>query len=263
MRLGRWVILVAALAVPACSSNQEGPDAGLDASAVVLPGADASASDAGSADVSSRLAVSATPIFVTDIPTSEKAVSGQVMVTRGSTDVQDALVTVNGVTIPHWTASLYDVDAVDVPGIGPGSTITIQATTTDPPETRTLTFTCPPAIEFTAPAANALIAASQILAVTWAPGIRYDAMRIAGGPILGFFACYTQATGSEVSSMGHGAEFLDLEVGQTSHDLAVNEGCKRYLLEIQYPGETVMVMERGAADMGYCSVRHRIWLRGN
>jgi hypothetical protein len=90
-------------------------------------------------------------------------------------------------------------------------------------------------------------------------------MRIAGGALLGNYACYTQATGNEVTALGHGADFITLSAGQTSQSMDLDE-CKRYLLEVQYPGERVFDQDEDdpyAFGIGYCTVRHRIWLYGN
>lgn len=265
----RSLSLVLLMVLAACSGGDPAPDAGLDGgTAATLDAGDAGGTivqpgaDAGSADVFHRLSIATTPVYSTNITTgTEKPVSGNIMITRGSKDVTDAVVKLNGVQIPWWTAGLYDVDEAQVPALGPGATVTIEATTTDPPETRTLTFTCPPALDIAAPAANSLVTPNQEVDVTWSPGIPFDAMRAAGGPILGNYACFTKDSGNEVSAMGHGAEFISLTVGQTSQKVGLGD-CKRYLLELQYPGKMVTSNEGGGFDMGYCSVRHRVWLRG-
>jgi hypothetical protein len=206
--------------------------------------------------------ISATPIFVTDIPTSiEKQVSGNIAVQRNDEEVVDARVTVNGKEVPHWASGLYDVGEAGLSGLGPGSSITIEVTPKDSETPFVLNIDCPPPIEFSSPQDGATIDPDQELSVSWSPGIPYDAMRIAGGPILGIFACYTRDTGGEVSALGHGEEFVSLEVGQTSQSISV-DSCRRYLLELQYPGEQVTQTEDGNYLTGYCSVRHRIWLWG-
>lgn len=210
------------------------------------------------------LVIGAMPIFVTDQPHgSEKPVSGNIMVTRGSEGVTDATVTLNGTIIPHWTDGLYDVEAADVPMIAPGSTVTIVATTADPQDSRTISFVCPPDIQFTSPTPTAIISGSQKLNVSWSPAIPYDhAMRIAGGAMVGIYACYIKQTGNEVSKLGHGAEFITLNAGQTNQSIDVGD-CRRYLLELQYPGDRVIKIEDdGAIHIGYCTQRRRMMLQG-
>jgi hypothetical protein len=216
----------------------------------------------GTFEYKDRYSIGATPIFVTDIPTAlDQPVSGHILVTRNEEEVTDAHVTINGVDVPHWSGGLYDVGASGLADLGPGSNITIEVTPKDAAEPLTLSFSCPPPIEFSSPPENSLVNPDQDLSVSWSPGIPYDALRIAGGPILGIFACYTQATGSEVSAAGHGADFISLEVGQTSQSLPVDH-CRRYLLELQYPGEQVTKDEDGDFLFGYCTVRNRMWLQG-
>ncbi len=220
--------------------------------------------NAGSYQYSAPLSIGLTPLFVNDLPTSgEKHVSGTISVSKGSEGVTDATVTLNGTPIPHWTEGLYDVEAADIQGLGPDSTVTVVVTTADPQETKTLHVTCPPALEFVTPAENSLIGPNDSLTVNWAPGIPYDhAMRIAGGAMIGQFACYTQAEGSEVTSLGHGDWFVSLTAGQTSQAIEVDD-CRRYLIELQYPGEEVQIMEDdGTFLYGYCTIRNRMWLQG-
>lgn len=210
------------------------------------------------------LEIGATPIFVTDKPSAnEKPVSGNILITRSSEGVTDAIVKLNGVLIPHSGDGLYDVAAVDVPSIAPGSPVIIEATTVDPPDSRELIFYCPPAVQFTSPNPGTLVSNGQNLNVTWSPAIPYDhAMRMSGGAMLGVFACYTKPEGNEVSSMGHGSDFITLKAGQTNQSITL-EACRRYLLELQYPGERVLIIEEdGAVQFGYCTQRRRMWLMG-
>ena len=78
--------------------------------------------------------------------------------------------------------------------------------------------------------------------------------------MVGFFACYTKDTGNEASQAGHGAWFESLTAGQTSQEITAPDGCKRYLLELQYPGETVQKLESDYSLVGVCTLQHRIWL---
>lgn len=218
----------------------------------------------GTYDYTPPLEIGATPIFVTDKPTeNEKPVSGNIMITRSQEGVTDAIVKLNGILIPHKAEGLYDVSAVNVPLISPGAMVTIEATTVDPPDCRTLTFYCPPSLQFTSPDPGALVSSGQNLNVSWSPVIPYDhAMRMSGGAMLGVFACYTKPEGNEVSSMGHGSDFITLKAGQTNQSVVLDE-CRRYLLELQYPGERVLVIEDdGAVQFGYCTQRRRMWLQG-
>lgn len=210
------------------------------------------------------LTIGAMPIFVTDIPIlSEKPVSGMITITRASEGVTDATVTLNGITIPHWSEGLYDVEAADVPAIAPGSAVTITASTTDPEDSRSITFYCPPSLQFTAPDPGTIVTSSQPLNVSWSPAIPYDhAMRIAGGAIVGIYACYTKQEGNEMSGLGHGADFITLTAGQTSQSFDV-DACRRYMLELQYPGDRVIKIEDdGAIHIGYVSQRRRMLLQG-
>jgi hypothetical protein len=250
------------LALAACAGGTGQVDAALadagDGGTVIIP-----TSDAGGADVFYRLSISATPIYVNDVPTSsEKPVSGNILVQRNYQNVTDAVVTLNGTNVPYSSGGLYDVGGAGVTGLGPGSQLTIVATTSNPSDSHTLTLTCPTAIDFSSPAANSVTGDGQKLAVAWSPGIPYTAMRIVGGPLLGMFACFTKDSGDEVSYEGHGADFLDLTVGQTTQDFTVKGDCRRYLLELQYPGKTIQVLDSGGSDFGYCTVQHRIWLKG-
>lgn len=218
----------------------------------------------GTYELTPPLEIGATPIFVTDKPTSnEKPVSGNILITRSSEGVTDAIVKLNGVLIPHSGEGLYDVSAVDVPSIAPGSPVIIEATTADPEDSRELIFYCPPAVQFTSPDPGALVSSGQNLNVSWSPAIPYDhAMRMSGGAMLGVFACYTKPDGNEVSSMGHGSEFITLKAGQANQSVTL-DACRRYLLELQYPGERVITIEEdGAVQFGYCTQRRRMWLTG-
>jgi hypothetical protein len=261
-RLLSWWCLV--LAVPfmmaACSSddsqNPSAVEAPLDSEAV--KSAVAVADPDGSITRMTSFSISAMPVSVIDTPTSGEApVSGNIMVSRAGVLVKDAVVKVNGAEVPS-IGSFYDVAESGLSGLGPGSTITIEVTTTDPPETRSFTFDCPSAITIESPAPDSIIAPNQNLQVTWHPGISYDAPRMAGGPLLGNFMC---SSGSVVSGKGRGANFITLAVGQTSQAFPVDR-CGEYLLELQYPGAIVKVPAGDSFDIGYCSIRHRVRVYG-
>lgn len=258
---------IMSLCLLGCSDDPSGgieiKDGGGDAEAGAVPVVHVDGgTDAGQANA--PLEVSILPLTVTELPSSgEQAVDGLILVSRGSSDVADAVVTLNGTAIPYMSSGAYDVGAANLAAIAPGTTITVVATTANPPASQTLTFVCPPAITFTNPAGGATLTQGTTVNVTWTPGIPHDGFRIAGGPILGFFACYTKATGTTVTRAGHGSWFLDLEVGQTSQALEVTDQCARHLLEIQYPGELTTVTNGTSYNMGQCSYRHRVMLLGN
>ena len=116
------------------------------------------------------------------------------------------------------------------------------------PRMTEMLVTCPPTLEFVNPAENSLIAANDSLAFDWTPGIPYDhAMRIAGGAMIGQFACYTQAEGNEVTSAGHGDRFVSLNSGHTSQAIEVDD-CR--------PTAVRNVRSRSGEAQGNRSVRH-------
>lgn len=231
---------------------------------VIKSGADLNKGNIGAYETGRPLMIGVIPIYVTDITVAgEAAVSGSIVVARGGDSVVDATVTLNGTTIPNKGGGIYEVDSVGITGLGPDSTITIMVTTSDGKVSKTLEFACPPAIEFNSPTAGSTITAAGALGVQWAPGIPFDhASAAAGGAAVGNFACFSKMTGDEVNQMGHGNWFVQLEQDQTAADVEMGE-CARYLLELRYPGEQVVIMEDdGTKMMGYCTLQHRIWLYG-
>lgn len=252
----RCVIVACALLLGACEGSSEETDGGI----ILLNGdAGLGGEDAGTQSQTGALAVSAAlGVVLTDLLAlgEEKAVAGEIMVTRGSTGIEDAIVTFNGTTIPHWTGGLYSLEDVELAPVAPGSTLVIVARTTDPEETTTLTVECPGPVTITSPAAHTVVSDGQTIGVQWSGALTAEGRN---APYLGVRGCFIDDTQVTRWSL----DGLELELGQSSAQIAIDEDCAHHLLELRYVGEEVRDFHDGALNMGSCYVQHRIWLEGD
>lgn len=175
LRLGN-VCGLAALVCLGCGGT--GQVATPDGSADVRPdrpGADVAAGDAASPiDAASGLKVNGATLAVRDRLLGDETtyVHGFVTVERDGVLVADAVVVVNGVTLPLMIGSsgtplagLYDTKYVAVPPSPPGEAITL--TVTQAGETTTLDLPCPANVTLTSPVDNAQVSSGKPLTVTW------------------------------------------------------------------------------------------------
>ncbi|MBI5544381.1 MAG: hypothetical protein HY901_10855, partial [Deltaproteobacteria bacterium] len=200
-------------------------------------------------------------LYVTDVPVlSEKPIEGDILVHLEDKPRDDAVVKINGTVIPHAAPvagiarpGMYDVGAAGLTGIGAKTKVTLEARVGG--KTSTVSFTCPPEVAITSPAANSGARQGDNLAVTWTGTLE---AKTQFGPVVGVYACFTEATGNTVTALGHGSDFIHLVPGDTSATVPVKSVCARYLLELRAVG----AQEFSAGSGGVCYLQRRIWLKG-
>ncbi|MBI5495106.1 MAG: hypothetical protein HY904_08755 [Deltaproteobacteria bacterium] len=209
------------------------------------------------------LSVGTAGIYATDNPVlGERAVEGDILVEWNGSPLAGATVTLNGSVIPPSAlgAGFYDVGEANLAALAGGSTLELVATATTDGGTQTaqVTFACPGEVAITSPAPGTVLTGGQAVDVTWSGTLTHSATF---GPAVGVYACFTQATGDQVSQLGHGDWFVHLTPGQSTAQVAVPPQCARLLMEIRAAGDTVLSADNHS--LGLCYLQRRSWMSSN
>ena len=187
----------------------------------------------------------------------ETPVEGTISVMRGGADVTDAVVTLNGTVLPYSNEAFpgYDTSAVD--DLAPGDEMTIEATTSDPPQFASVSVTCPALFEITSPADGSAVVGAP-LTVTWSPPVAVKpTFTFVPAPVAGQYTCET--SDGTFSRLGTGDGFVPLDVGQSSVTLTdVDGNCDLSIIEVRTSSE---LGTDGSGGSALCYLHRRVQLK--
>ena len=249
-------MLVAALAAWAGGcGDAEGDDknpAGTDAG--IVGGADAGEEiPTGGLKIDAILGLS-----LIDVPAiDEDPVDGVFEVTRDGASVDDAEVTINGVTVTGSDGMYFVSNAVSELAVAAGESLKIKAIQGG--DTVELELPCPTDAQITSPADGTQVATGETITVTWSGSIGPYAWGIMSEPYLKLDGNEPGASGDHEYSLQPkpGETYLGLSATDTSGQLTIPENSHpAFMLKLVVPGDFV----ENANGQGYCRIIRKVHL---